>query len=385
MTYRVAILGCRSRGAAAARAYHAHERTEVVGVCDLIEERRNDLGDELGVAARFSDLDQMMRDVQPDIVAIPTGTEFHFDLGMRVLDYGAHIDIEKPICTDLEQADTLVSRAAQKGCRIAVHHQGRTGSSMRAARAAFEDGRIGDLRYVSGSGKGYYGGYGLMNIGTHTVNAMLELTGPCLQVSATAITDGRPVDPNDVLMSPSGMGTIVGENITASFVFQSGVTGTLTQHRFPKVDSRATHVEFFGTEGRLYWCNASAYWLPDPHVRPGEKHVAWEALTPQLPPLGDLGQAALDDVLFVDEYVNALDEGRPHASSGEAGTHVLEILMGVFESSAYGGRIDLPQAERDHPLIRWRDEAEVGAAPDVPRPYPEWLEAEDRRLGRHTG
>ena len=55
-TYRVAILGCRARGTAAARAYHAHPRTEIVGLCDLVQERLDALGDELGVAARYTDM-----------------------------------------------------------------------------------------------------------------------------------------------------------------------------------------------------------------------------------------------------------------------------------------------------------------------------------------
>ena len=73
-TYRVAILGCRGRGTAAARAYHDNPRTDLVGLCDLLPERYDALGDELGVAARFADLDEMIRTVEPDIVAIPTGT-----------------------------------------------------------------------------------------------------------------------------------------------------------------------------------------------------------------------------------------------------------------------------------------------------------------------
>ena len=55
-TYRVAILGCRSRGTATAEAYHVHPRTAVVGLCDLVEERLNKLGDEIGVSARFANL-----------------------------------------------------------------------------------------------------------------------------------------------------------------------------------------------------------------------------------------------------------------------------------------------------------------------------------------
>ena len=76
-TYRVSLLGCRSRGTATARVYHAHPRTQVVGLCDLIEDRLNKLGDELGIAARFDDLDEMIRQTEPDIVAIPTAPSLH--------------------------------------------------------------------------------------------------------------------------------------------------------------------------------------------------------------------------------------------------------------------------------------------------------------------
>ena len=67
-TYRVAILGCRGRGAAAARAYAAHARTEIVALCDLLPERLHALGDELNVTARYEDFHQMIRTEAPDIV-----------------------------------------------------------------------------------------------------------------------------------------------------------------------------------------------------------------------------------------------------------------------------------------------------------------------------
>jgi len=56
--------------------------------------------------------------------------------------------------------------------------------------------------------------------------------------------------------------------------------------------------------------------------------------------------------------------------------------MGIFESAAYGKRVDLPQKCREHPLLRWRSEQGLAAPEKMPRPYNEWLEAEDRRLGR---
>lgn len=381
--YRVAILGCRGRGTAAARAYHAHPRTKLVGLCDLVPERLNALGDEVGVSARFTDLDEMIRQTTPDIVAIPTGTEFHYDLCMRVLEHGVHIEVEKPMCVDLIQADAVIAKAQEKGVRVAVHHQGRVGAAMQATGRAFNEGKIGELRYIYGSGKGYYGGYGLMNIGTHMINDMLKFGRRCRSVVAQATTDGGTITPHDVVHSPSGMGTIACEYITAALQFERNVTGTLLQHRFDRMDSSAYAMELYGSEGRLFWKSGGAWWLPQPHFVPDGAHDRWEALVPIYPEHYDPKKgASQDDYWFVEEYVRALDEGREHECSGLEGRHVLEIMMGIFESAAYGVRVNLPQERREHPLRRWRSEAGLGVPDSMPRGYGEWLSTEFQRLGR---
>ena len=380
-TYRVAILGCRSRGTATARAYHVHPRTAVVGLCDLVEERLNKLGDEIGVSARFADLDEMIRQTEPDIVAIPTGTEFHYDLSMRVLAHGVHIDVEKPMCVDLEQADAVVARARENGVRVAVHHQSRVGPQTRAMVEALNAGKIGELRYINAIDKGYYGGYGLMNIGTHFINSMFKFGGHCRSVLAAATTGGHPITPRDVLPSPGGMGTIAGEHITATLQFESGVTGTLLHHRFNRVDSHGAGMELYGSEGRLRYGNGNVWWLPQPHFAPESAHDRWEAVEPVYPECDHPEPGTLArDYWFADDYVRALDEGRDHECSGLEARHALEVMMGIFESAAYGMRVDLPQARRDHPLRRWRSEAGLGEADAMPRDYGEWLSAELGRL-----
>ncbi len=382
-TYRVAILGCRSRGTAAGKAYHAHPRTEVVGLCDLIKERVDALGDLLDVSARFTDMDEMIRRTEPDIVVIPTGTEFHYELCMRSLEYGVNIDVEKPMCVDLEQADAVIAKAREKNARIAVHHQGRVCGYMQAVDRAVNEGRIGEIRYVYGSGKGYYGGYGLMNIGTHTINDIIRFTGHCRSVVAIGLTDGHRITPEDVVPSPSGMGTIACEHITATFQFDGNVTANLLQHRFETVDSTAYTMEIYGSEGRIWWKTSNAWRLSQPHFLPDGKHDRWEALEP-IYPEGYSTKSGTDEAeyWYVEEYVRALDEGRDHECSGAEALHTIEIMMGIFESAAYGTRVDLPQKRRDHPLRRWRSEAGLGAPKPMPRPYGEWLSAEDNRLGR---
>ncbi|MBT3341791.1 MAG: Gfo/Idh/MocA family oxidoreductase [Gemmatimonadetes bacterium] len=381
-TYRVAILGCRGRGAAAARAYHQHPRTQLVGLCDLLADRRDGLGDELGIEARYDDFHRMIQAESPDIVAIPTATELHYQLAMDVLAHGVHIDIEKPLCQTLTEADEVLATASKYGVQVAVHHQGRCGGPMRALQAAVTQGRIGEPRYLQGSGKGYYAGYGLMNIGTHMLNNMLGIAGPCHHVEATALVDGRAVTPDDVIPAANGMGWILGEHLTAQLTFGDGVTATLLQHRFPKVDSTAYALEVYGTQGRLFWRSGAAWFLPVAHDEPGSDS-GWVALDPIYPDSFDVaGSAAEADYAFADDFVQALDEDRPHTCSGVEGRHVMEIMMGIFDSAAQGRRIALPQADRNHPLLRWREEAGLGLPEQMPRPYHEWLEAEDHRLGR---
>ncbi len=382
-TYRIAILGCRGRGTIAARAYHAHPRTEIVGLCDLIEERRNSLGDEVKVTSRFADFDEMIRETSPDIVAIPTATEFHYDLCMRVLEHGVHIEVEKPMCVDLVQADDVISKAEEKGVQVAVHHQGRTGASLQTIASTFNAGKIGDLRYMYGSGKGYYGGYGLMNIGTHMLNNMLHFGKRCESVFAQISTGGKPITNDDVLPSPSGMGTITGEYITATMQYEGNVTGTLLQHRFDKMDTNAYTMELFGTEGRLFWKSNSAWYLPTPHYIPDGTLDKWEQIELIYPEhYNPKCNAPIDDYMFVDEYVNALDDDRRHTCSGYEGRHIIEMMMGIFESAAYGRRVDLPQENREHPLLRWREELGLKPPNEMPRGYGEWLTLESDRINK---
>ena len=388
-TYRVAILGCRSRGTSAARVYHAHPRTEVVGLCDLLEDRLNTLGDELGLEARFTDLDEMIRQTEPDIVAIPTAPALHAPLALRVLEHGVNIEVEKPMGLDLIETDAVMRKAAEKGVQVAVHHQWRLSAWNQAVNQAYQAGKIGELRYIYASGKGYYGGFGLMEIGTHLLTHVIKYGGHCQSVTAHATTRGRPITPHDVLPAPRGNGTIAGDHVTATLQFGSGVTGTLLQHRFGKIELDAHVVELYGTEGRLMWHPQGAWWLPTPHNLPANDLSQWQALTPiyaesfegaaeTIPGNSNLNEG---DYWFVDEYVRALDEGREHECSGAEGRHVIEMIMGIFESAAYGTRVDLPQSNREHPLKRWRREAGLGAPEPMPMTDAEWLMEENRRLG----
>ncbi len=58
------------------------------------------------------------------------------------------------------------------------------------------------------------------------------------------------------------------------------------------------------------------------------------------------------------------------------------MMMGIFESAAYGKRVNLPQKDRRHPLLRWREESGLQPPAEMPRGYGEWLTLESKRIGQ---
>ena len=201
---------------------------------------------------------------------------------------------------------------------------------------------------------------------------------------ALAQTGGRLITAADAVSSPEGMGVIAGEFLTATLQLDPGVTATLIHHRLPNVGRPPLHsvVEVVGTEGHLMWKSDAAWFLPHGRFVPDGVYDQWEPVPLVFPSGFGPGQGSLaaDDYWFVDEYVNALDEGRDHECSGPEVVRILETMMGIFESAATGQRVDLPQTGREHPLRRWRREQGLGEAPPMPRSYREWLAAEDLRV-----
>ena len=390
-TYRVALLGCGGRGRQHGRAYRSHPRTELVATCDLDPARLESISLELGVSAQYRDLDMMLDQAQPDIVAIPTATQFHFPLAMRCLEWGCHIDVEKPITEHLGQADILMAKAQELSVEIAVHHQWRTSPAMTAVRKSFANGSIGDLRFLYASGKGYYGGYGLPNIGTHLLNQLFSMAGNVKAVSGHVLTDGRQIAPEDVLTAPQGMGIMAGENVTALLEFENGVCAVLLQHRFERIDLSAHVVEAYGSNGRLLWRPHGAFLLPGPNIPPGPNltewagdNGQWESLPLEMPSGWQEGMDChVDEFAFVDQYVQALDLGTHHPCDGASGRHVLEVINGIYTSAVEGHKVVIDEMKRGNPLHEFRTAAGLSPEPEPgPEGYDAFVTQEDARLGR---
>jgi predicted dehydrogenase len=116
---KVLLVGVGNMGRSHALAYRAIDGFEIVGLMSRSIRGRNDLPPELAELPRYEDFDQALRTAKPDAVSINTWPDTHADYALKSLAAGCHVFMEKPIATNVADAERIV-RAAQQNKRKLV-------------------------------------------------------------------------------------------------------------------------------------------------------------------------------------------------------------------------------------------------------------------------
>lgn len=116
---RVGVVGVGAIGRHHARILADHPGAVLVGVRDIDDDRASELAERHDCRA-FPSLDDLLEEVEAVVCSVPTLE--HRKVGLRCLDAGVDLLVEKPIATGLEEADELVARAESGGRILQVGH-----------------------------------------------------------------------------------------------------------------------------------------------------------------------------------------------------------------------------------------------------------------------
>jgi predicted dehydrogenase len=116
---KVLLVGVGNMGLSHALAYRAIDGFEIVGLMSRSIRGRNDLPAELAELPRYEDFDQALKTAKPNAVSINTWPDTHADYALKSLAAGCHVFMEKPIATNVADAERIV-RAAQQHRRKLV-------------------------------------------------------------------------------------------------------------------------------------------------------------------------------------------------------------------------------------------------------------------------
>lgn len=96
---------------------------ELVAICDISQKLIDVLGDQYGVAKRFTDYRELVKQEEIDVVAVLTID--HPDVVLAAIDAGKHVLVEKPLCFDPADGRRIVEAAKQKNVKLMVGYMKR--------------------------------------------------------------------------------------------------------------------------------------------------------------------------------------------------------------------------------------------------------------------
>src|SRR5215212_8221642 len=144
-----------------------------------------------GVPRTYASLEAMLRDPDIDAVWVASPNHLHEEHVRLALEAGKHVLAEKPLAITGSGARELADLSERLGRRLAVGYQGRFHGALRDLHARVREGALGEIAYVRASWQTRYaglpdawrlrqntsGGWAIMDIGTHTLDAALWMTG----------------------------------------------------------------------------------------------------------------------------------------------------------------------------------------------------------------
>jgi hypothetical protein len=140
---RVAIVGC---GKIADQHVHAIRRIpdcSIVAACDQEPLMAQQLAERFKIPGVFSNVQEMLKAVSPDVVHITTPPQSHYTLARECLEAGSHVYLEKPFTVTSEEAESLVALAEHKNIKITAGHNLQFTLEMLEMRHLVREGFVG--------------------------------------------------------------------------------------------------------------------------------------------------------------------------------------------------------------------------------------------------
>lgn len=115
----ILVVGLGNMGASHASAYHRNPGFEIVGLMSRSIKGKT-IPEELKGYPLFEDFDEALRVAKPDAVSINSWPNTHSEYAIKAMNAGAHVFMEKPIATTIEDAEEVVAVARAKKRKLVL-------------------------------------------------------------------------------------------------------------------------------------------------------------------------------------------------------------------------------------------------------------------------
>lgn len=191
MKMKTALIGLGRMGMRHANAVSSCNLA-LTSIADINAQTCEIAGNELGImlANRFTDPEDMIRKIRPELLIIATTAPSHYPLVIQAANNGTKaILCEKPMGTSLAECEEMIDVCKKAGVRLAVNHQMRFMEQYNKPKQMAATDAFGGLCSVTVNA----GNFGVSMNGTHYFEMFRYLTDePAVKVSAWFAKDKLP-------------------------------------------------------------------------------------------------------------------------------------------------------------------------------------------------
>jgi len=313
MGHRYAIVGCG--GIANSSHLPAVERldnVDIVAVCDIAEERAKAATQKYG-GEIFTNLDEMLSKMKPEIVDVCTNEPYHRGVVEKALEAGADVICEKTMADTIENAQAMLDAAERTGKRLAISYNYRWLSSNMVLHQMIQNGDFGDIRYIASTFHWFQG--------THSIDMMRNLGGEIAELCATCTVDENV----EFMFFRENVLRGNVRNAAVCVRYESGVIGSMTLSMY---GSGNMNFEVVGTKlrGQIIGIGGDLRVVP---TMPGAK-----VAIPEYPEPRDwVGSFQRS----IGAFIKSIENGTPHPVTGIDGLKAMKIDHAIDVSDKQKG------------------------------------------------
>ena len=355
---RTAIIGCGKVSDVHAEALKNTPEAQFVAVYSRSPEKAKQYGEKYGVRG-FCEIREMIAGAGVEAVIVCTPHPAHRDAAVMAAEAGAHVLVEKPLASTLQDCDEMLAAAKQAKVKIGIVCQRRFYSPVQRVRRAIDEGKIGkpalgtvlmlgwrDQKYYeSDPWRGQWtaeGGGVLVNQAPHQLDLLQWLMGPIDELFGVWSNFNHPyieVEDSAVAVIRFRSGAL--GNIVVSNSQQPGLYGKVHVHG---QNGASVGVQTDG--GAMFIAGMSSIQEPpinDLWTVPGEEALLarWQQEDSDL--FNGLDNAMGHYFqLQIGDFLRAIIDGREPLVSGEDGRRTVEIFTAIYRSQRTHSPVKFP-------------------------------------------
>ena len=339
MSYGFGIIGLGLIADFHAKAIQAISGSKgtLVACCSRSQEKAKVFADKYNCRG-YADLRSFLAHPGLDIVSICSPSGAHLDTAVAAAEAGKHVIVEKPLEITPERCDRIIEACDRAKVSLGGIFQSRFSEVAGLVKSTLEQGRFGTLvlgdayvkwfrsqEYYDGGWHGTRaldGGGALINQSIHAIDLLQWFMGPVESVQAFTGTIGhKRIEVED--------------NGVAALRFRNGAFGVIEGSTavYPGFLKR---IEISGTKGSMVLEEETLKTWEFAESAPGDEEIRKKHGAG-----AESGGGASDPAAIsfqghrrqFEEYISALDEGRPPLVDGPEAKKAVEIIQAIYTSA----------------------------------------------------